>query len=355
MIMNRFVNGFSDFCVGVKHATIDFCDWYINHSRVPRIFRNRTTLVLTVAAVTAGGFGLSGVLFGADSADFVMPVAQGSSDHIVEKISVTGDTFSVVRTAAATTSSSSSSASSSSSSSATPKKKVLTGDELTSELKKRQETYYKDAAASGVTYAPPPAGDIAAWKKKNPDTIGWITISNTNVNYAVLQGPYTDYYTHKGYSKEYSKNGVIWIASEAKLASNGALASQNTVVFGHNWTNCWRPVRIGNPADVMFGQVAAYDDAAFAKANPYIRLATADGDHTYQIFSVFYARPSQFVYWTADGPEVPGIISKAKSMSIHDFGVAVKSTDKVITLSTCTRIMGAGDDQRLVVMAKKIS
>ena len=126
------------------------------------------------------------------------------------------------------------------------------------------------------------------------------------------------------------------------------------MLYGHNWTNCWRPVRIGNPGDVMFAQLAAYDNAEFAKANPYIRVATLGGDHLYQVFTVFYTDLS-FGYNYADGAVVNQIISTAKAKSIHDFDVTVGPNDKIITLSTCTRVLGAGDNQRFVVMAKKIS
>lgn len=230
----------------------------------------------------------------------------------------------------------------------------LSAEQLTTELDTRSKEYYENAVANGTIFSPPPAGDIAAWKAVNPDTIGWISIANTNISYPVLKGPYTDYYTHKGYYKEYSRNGVIWVDSDTRLAEDGSIASQNTVIYGHNWTNCWRPVNIQNPNDVMFAQLAAYDEISFAGANPYIRLATADGDHMYQIFAVFYTDLS-FGYNYADGEQVPNIISYAQSISIHNFHVNVKPTDQIITLSTCTRVMGPGDNQRFVVMAKKIS
>ena len=117
---------------------------------------------------------------------------------------------------------------------------------------------------------------------------GWLTISNTNISYPVVKGPYTDYYTSRGYYKEYSTNGVIWADSDTKISADGKISSMNTVLYGHNWTNIYRPTRIGAGGDVMFAQLAAYDHEDFAKANPYIRLTTLAGDNLYQVFAVFY-------------------------------------------------------------------
>lgn len=206
-------------------------------------------------------------------------------------------------------------------------------------LKSRAETYEKE---EGATFTPPAAGDIAGWKAVNPDVFGWITIANTNISYPLVYNANTNFYTSRGYYKEASRNGVIWADGDTKFDANGEITSRNCVLYGHNWTNCWRPVRIGNPGDVMFAQLAAYDNAEFAKANPYIRVATLGGDHLYQVFTVFYTDLS-FGYNYADGAVVNQIISTAKAKSIHDFGVTVGPNDKIITLSTCTRVLGAGD------------
>lgn len=205
-----------------------------------------------------------------------------------------------------------------------------------------------------VTNAPPAAGDIAGWKKTNSDVVGWITIANTNINYPLIYHKNSNYYTARGYQKEYSKNGVIWFDGDTRFNTKGEISSNNAVIYGHNWTNCWRPVRIGdNNQDVMFGQLAAYDDATFAKNNQYIRVATEGGDHLYQVFSVFYPHETESQYWYAQPAK--GTFEKARKASIHDFGVSVSDSDKVITLSTCTRIMGQTSKYRFLVMAKKVS
>ena len=48
------------------------------------------------------------------------------------------------------------------------------------------------------------------------------------------------------------------------------------------------------------------------------------------------------------------IISTAKSSSLHDFGVSVSTSDKIISLSTCTRMKGNTNQYRFVVMGKLV-
>ncbi len=298
-LLKKFLRGVYYFCVGVKSAVCDFLDWYTNNRSIPRVLRSRASLAVIVLAVAAGGWGLVSAVSGMDLT----------------------------------------------------RREPVTAVQLSRLLKSRAETYEKE---EGATFTPPAAGDIAGWKAVNPDVFGWITIANTNISYPLVYNANTNFYTSRGYYKEASRNGVIWADGDTKFDANGEITSRNCVLYGHNWTNCWRPVRIGNPGDVMFAQLAAYDNAEFAKANPYIRVATLGGDHLYQVFTVFYTDLS-FGYNYADGAVVNQIISTAKAKSIHDFGVTVGPNDKIITLSTCTRVLGAGDNQRFVVMAKKIS
>lgn len=348
---------------------------------VPRALRNRASLAVIALAVVAGGWGLFAALSNADSIERREPAAAVSQGDVstpdvpeesesasAEDSSISGidasvpdngdiisapsqdmavvSTVQTTQVAAASTSESDTSVDALAGATRfTP----VTADQLSRLIKSRAKDYQENPVNT-----PPSAGDINAWKAVNSDVFGWITVPNTNISYPLVYHTNTNYYTSLGYYKEPSRNGVIWADADTRFDSSGEVTSRNLVLYGHNWTNCWRPVRIGNPADVMFAQLAAYDDATFAKENQYIRIATTGGDHLYQVFTVFYTDLS-FGYNYADGAVVNQIISTAKAKSIHDFGVSVGATDQIVTLSTCTRVLGPGDNQRFVVMAKKVS
>ena len=380
-LLKKVLRGIFYFCVGIKTAFKDFVEWYTTNRAVPRALRNRASLAVIALAVVAGGWGLFAALSNADSIERREPAAAVSQGDVstpdvpeesesasAEDSSISGidasvpdngdiisapsqdmavvSTVQTTQVAAASTSESDTSVDALAGATRfTP----VTADQLSRLIKSRAKDYQENPVNT-----PPSAGDINAWKAVNSDVFGWITVPNTNISYPLVYHTNTNYYTSLGYYKEPSRNGVIWADADTRFDSSGEVTSRNLVLYGHNWTNCWRPVRIGNPADVMFAQLAAYDDATFAKENQYIRIATTGGDHLYQVFTVFYTDLS-FGYNYADGAVVNQIISTAKAKSIHDFGVSVGATDQIVTLSTCTRVLGPGDNQRFVVLAKMVS
>lgn len=357
-LIKAILRGLYCFFAGIKTTCSELSEWYTTNKSIPRFMRNQFSLIVIVLAVVAGGWGLVAAITSGSSIerhqlDDSSAVQESADEATPAESEVQEPEVTSEQEASSEQAASSEEAAIDAIASAT-RFEPVTAEQMFKVLEDRTKEYKEDPENKTDVFSPPPAGDIDAWKKINSDVVGWITISNTNINYPVVIGANTAYYTSRGYYKEPSRNGVIWLDSDTKFATNGAITSQNAVIYGHNWTNCWRPVRIGNPNDVMLAQLAAYDNAEFAAENPYIRLTTVDGDHLYQVFTVFYT-DLNFHYNYADGQRVPGIISKAKGMSIHKFDVPVSSTDKIITLSTCTRVLGPGDNQRFVVMAKKIS
>ncbi|RPF43245.1 SrtB family sortase [Hydrogenoanaerobacterium saccharovorans] len=194
--------------------------------------------------------------------------------------------------------------------------------------------------------------NINYWKTVNSDTKGWLKIPGTNINYPVVQGPYTNYYTEKGMDKNYSKQGVIWADSSCSMNGGSSTLSPNTVIYGHNWTNYGEVPRIGSPSDTHFAQLTAFQHLSFAKSHPYLWFSTGSEEMAWQIFAAFYT-DIDFNYISSAGGQ--WIIDGAKARSEHIYDVPVSSGDKIITLSTCTRRFGPSNRQRFVVMAKLVS
>ena len=80
-------------------------------------------------------------------------------------------------------------------------------------------------------YVPPI--DFEALTAENPDTIGWIRIPDTNVDYPIVQGTDNDFYLdHDFYGKE-SAAGSIYLDFE----SEADLQGRNQILYGHNMKN----------------------------------------------------------------------------------------------------------------------
>lgn len=215
------------------------------------------------------------------------------------------------------------------------------------------------SAADELTYNPDDlntwySASIPLWQEMNPDVQAWLRIPNTNINWAVVIGPDNLYYNSLGYDKKYSKNGVLWAGSGVHFGDSTQVSS-NTVIFGHNWTNYSANPVIGRDSDVMFGQLTSFHHLSFAQATPYIQYSTPESNMIYVVFAAFYTDLNfKYIFENPDEEYLSYMIGEARERSLHDYAVEVDSTDKLLTLSTCTRAYGKREDQRFVVMARQL-
>ncbi len=200
--------------------------------------------------------------------------------------------------------------------------------------------------------------------KINSDVVGWLNIAGTNIDYPVLQNPdgknvpisqVNQYYVGRDLYKKVSKNACIFADDYNQMGDRTEL-SRNTILYGHNWTNIEKngaAVRMNDDRDVMFGQLLMFSDLDFAKKTPAFTFATLDDNITWVVFAAFYTDTS--FYYIEDAPtdsEFMKIVNGAIERSEHIYDVDVRLSDKILTLSTCTRRLGSTDDQRFVVMAR---
>lgn len=198
--------------------------------------------------------------------------------------------------------------------------------------------------------------NIPSYKQINADVKAWLKIPGTNINYPVLQsasGYDPHYYLDKNIYRQTSRDGVIYAGSTCLFGAGSSGLSKNTVLFGHNWTNYSAAPRIGSASDVMFGQLTGYHYLNFAKAYPYMWFSTDSQEMAWVVFAAFYTDISfNYIEPNPSDSMFASIISGAKARSRHNFDVEVSTSDKIITLSTCTRAYGSSDKQRFVVMAR---
>ena len=187
------------------------------------------------------------------------------------------------------------------------------------------------------------SGSSGNYSMSDKTVAAHLTVQGTNVqNRPVWQAT--------GNTNYYTNGSVTWAAGSAKLRS-GAL-SQNTVIYGHNWGNCFVPFKRTGPE---FESLMAYTYSDFVSQNQYIYLTTNSGVHTFKVFAVCFTTDLNF-YINCNNINVASVAARAKSMSLFNFGVDVGANDKIITLSTCTRYFsGMGANQRFIIMGKLVS
>ena len=199
-------------------------------------------------------------------------------------------------------------------------------------------------------------------QQKNEDIVGWLRIDDTEIDGAVVQGKDNEEYKRLNEWGEYSWTGSFFADYECNFNSREEL-SKNTVIYGHN-------VHYDDDMEgERFSQLFHFTDIDFAREHPYVYFSiNGDGedsaqDMVWQVFSVFYTTtdfdyirinkdfrdPSQGEITDA---QLMNIITEARDRSEYDYDVTVSSTDKILTLSTCSYKYGRRKDVRFVVMAK---
>ena len=182
--------------------------------------------------------------------------------------------------------------------------------------------------------------DFSALLSQNSDTVAWLQVNGTNINYPVVQSSDNEYYLNHDINR-YATN-VGWIFGDYR--DNFDSFGRNTIIYGHNLTN-----------KTMFGSLpwilrsSWYTD----QNNYYVKMATVNSKVIWRVFSVYKIEPVTDYLRTSFSSitDYSEWLDLMKSRSIYDFGVDVTSDDKILTLSTC-------DDtgtKRVVLQAKLVS
>jgi len=175
--------------------------------------------------------------------------------------------------------------------------------------------------------------------KINSDTVGWVTVNNTKINYPVVKANDNDYYLKRDFNKQ--KNSMGWVYMDYRNSIN--IMSQNTIIYGHN-------IKGG----LMFGSLRYTLNESWYKktTNQIITFNTLNKNMKWQIFSIYkIGVTNDYLYANFNtDEEYLNFVNMLKSRSIYDFNVEFNKDDYMLTLSTC---YGNGD-QRMVVHAKLI-
>lgn len=174
---------------------------------------------------------------------------------------------------------------------------------------------------------------------KNSDTVGWIQVKGTNINYPIVQTTNNDYYLTHAFDK--TTNDAGWVFMDYR--NDAVNFNQNTIIYAHSRYN-----------GTMFGSLKNILNSSWYtnKENHIIRLSTPSENTMWQVFSV-YTIPKESYYITTSfstDESYSEFLNTIKGRSEVDFSGTVNTGDKVLTLSTCKDNFG----NRVVMHAKLI-
>ncbi len=175
--------------------------------------------------------------------------------------------------------------------------------------------------------------------KINSDTVGWIKVNGTNVNYPVVQTDNNDFYLNHSYDKSVNKAG--WVFLDYRNNINDF--DKNTIIYAH-----------GRVDETMFGSLRKTLNKSWYnnKTNHVIKFSTKTQNTLWQVFSVYTIKAeSYYITTTFSSDDVFNeFVNTLKNRSIVLFDTKVNKNDKIITLSTCKDSKGT----RIVMHAKLI-
>lgn len=180
--------------------------------------------------------------------------------------------------------------------------------------------------------------DFNNLKKTNSDTIAYIKVNNTKIEYPVVKHTDNDYYLNHNFEKKVNSGG--WIFAHYQNRFDGS--DKNIVLFGHN-------MKDGS----MFGTLK-YTLKSDWQNNPdnlSIILVTESAQYTYKVFSTYRIKNEEYYIRTNfnNDNEYLTFLNIIKNRSNYNYNIDLTKDDSILTLSTCS-----SNNYRVVMHAKKV-
>lgn len=180
--------------------------------------------------------------------------------------------------------------------------------------------------------------DFNELKNTNNDTVGWIQVNGSNVNYPFVQTTNNEYYLSHAYDK--SGNYAGWIFLDYR--NNINTLDKNTIIYGH-----------GRLDRTMFGSLRDILTNGWLNdtSNFVIKMSTEKENTLWQVFSV-YRIPTTSDYLRvafSSESDFTNFTNMLINRSAYNFETTVSANDKILTLSTCH-----GQVDKVVIHAKLI-
>lgn len=187
----------------------------------------------------------------------------------------------------------------------------------------------------------------------NPDTVGWIRLSNTVIDYPVLRAKDNDYYIDKNFWHNPDPAG--WVFMDFRCGMESDYFTDNVLMYGHNMAD-----------GSMFSDLKNYQRYEdFYERNPIIEVSSLTADYQYKVFAFMLCNGvhgSDFEFWNyifftrdSKNPEwsLSEYLSKIDDKSLITTNVDIRDDDKFLALSTCNT-GDTTDHTRFVVLARMV-
>lgn len=202
-----------------------------------------------------------------------------------------------------------------------------------------------DLKNNGTTI-PEVLDEYAGVYAENEDTIGWLKISGTAIDYVVMYAPdEIEKYLRTDFYGAPATGGCLFVDEFCDI-----FESDNIIIYGHNMRN-----------GTMFADLLKYAEADFGGKHCIIHFDTIYEKHDYELVAAIYTdlkgdEDTGFLYYEytegGDNEKFEQYSEFIEKNRLYDTGVTLEEGDKILTLSTCSYHT---TDGRFIVVARQIS
>lgn len=169
---------------------------------------------------------------------------------------------------------------------------------------------------------------------EHSDSVAWLYIPDTNIDYPIMQSEDNDYYAHRATDGSYLYAGSLFM--DYRCSSD--FSDFNSVIYGHNMSN-----------GTMFADIPNYENEEYFMDHSYGWLTDEDDVWLVDFFAVARTSDTSGLY-LAD-PNFNEWDSQLRNCASIYKEIEVTESDHLLMLSTCTSAEG---NSRTVLVGKII-
>ena len=169
---------------------------------------------------------------------------------------------------------------------------------------------------------------IVTLKELNDETVGWLNVPGTNIDYPVVKAKDNAYYLRHNFKKEKDYNGWVFM----NYLNSAEMLDKNTIIFAHNRYY----------SNIMFGTLNKVGKKAWYQniKDNLITYSDINKEMKWEVFAAYTVPVTDDYLETnfSTDEDFNNFIKMIRSRSVISSDLEIKSTDKILTLSTCADI-----------------
>lgn len=173
---------------------------------------------------------------------------------------------------------------------------------------------------------------VQEFSENYDNSVGWIYVPDTHINYPIMQSHDNDFYLHRATDGSYLYVGSIFM----DYRCNADFSGISSILYGHNMSD-----------GSMFADVKKFTDNAFFNSHRYGWLITENNVFCVQFFAVDQTENTGGIYNT--NADWRTVMSEVVNCAVIYADIEISDTDRLLMLSTCT---SANSDSRTILVGK---